>query len=245
MVRPASSPARSESSGTNAPSTNRMRRPSIEASAAPASLARALAAASGGGASGFASRMRARRSVYFHSSTRRFGSPAAAKRSNAVARSNAGPGSLSLAVTKLSARAVSAAVLIGSTSAFTTQRLRWRSRGPASRHLFLVLRVALGLELERQLLAAGAHDPPAREHVHDIRHDVIEQALIVRDDDEAALRRPQPIDALGHDLQRVDVEPGIGLVEHAEPRLAQRHLQHLVALLLSAGESHIDRAAQH
>ncbi len=44
-------------------------------SAAPAFLARALAAASGGAASGFASRISARRSVYFHSSTRRCGRP--------------------------------------------------------------------------------------------------------------------------------------------------------------------------
>ena len=48
-----------------------------------------------------------------------------------------------------------------------------------------------------------------------------------------------------NDPQRVDIEAGIGLVEHREPRLEQRHLQNLVALLLAAGEADIDRAAQH
>ena len=55
----------------------------------------------------------------------------------------------------------------------------------------------------------------------------------------------QPVDAVGDDLQRVDVEAGIGLVEHRQPRLEQRHLQDLVALLLAAGEADIDGAAQH
>ena len=62
----------------------------------------------------------------------------------------------------------------------------------------------------------------------------------MRDDDHRALRRAQPVDAVGDDLQRVDVEAGIGLVEHGEPRLQQRHLQNLVALLLAAGKADID-----
>ncbi len=83
IVRPGSSAARSDNSGTKAPSTNTMRRASIAASIAPALAACAFAAASGGPASGLASRIRARRSVYFHSSTRRCGRPSAAKRPNA------------------------------------------------------------------------------------------------------------------------------------------------------------------
>ena len=43
--------------------------------------------ASGGDANGLASRIRARRSVYFHSSMRRCGSPSASKRPKAVSRS--------------------------------------------------------------------------------------------------------------------------------------------------------------
>src|SRR5712692_1010082 len=238
MVRPASRPARSESSGTYAPSTKTMRRASIEASMAPASLARALAAASGMPASGFASRMSARRSVYFHSSTRRCGRPSVSKRRKASSRSAAtaaAPGSARLTTAKFSASAVSAAVLIGRISAFIA----------TSRRFVPVLRIARGLELERQLLAAGLHDAALGEHVHHVGHDVIEQALIVRDHHEGSIGRAQPVDAVGHDLERIDVEAGIGLVEHAKPRLQQRHLQDFVTLLLATGKADIDAATQH
>src|SRR4051812_1589423 len=207
MLKPGSRSARSDSSATKAPSAKTMRRPSIEASSAPACAERVFAAASGAPASGLASRMSARRSVYFHSSTRRCGSPAASKRLNAASRRPAAPGSAGRAFAKVTARAVSAAVFIGRISAFTT-------KPQTSRHLFLILGVAFFLQLERQLLAAGAHDTALRQHVHDIGHDVVEQPLIVRDHDEAALGRAQLVDALGDHLQRIDIEAGIGLVEH-------------------------------
>jgi hypothetical protein len=81
--------------------------------------------------------------------------------------------------------------------------------------------------------------------MHHIGHDMVEQPLIVGDDDHRSLWRAQPVDAIGDDFQRVDIEAGIGLVQHAEPRLQQRHLQDLIALLFAAGEPDIDRAAQH
>ena len=63
--------------------TRRRRKPAAaprpRQAARPAFLARALAAASGGPASGLASRISARRSVYFQSSTRRCGRPSARK----------------------------------------------------------------------------------------------------------------------------------------------------------------------
>ena len=40
--------------------------------------------------------------------------------------------------------------------------------------------------------------------------------------------------------QRVDVEAGVGLVEHRDVGLHQRHLQDLVALLLAAGETLVE-----
>jgi hypothetical protein len=55
--------------------------------------------------------------------------------------------------------------------------------------------------------------------MHHVGHDVVEQPLIVSDDDHRPVGRTQPVDALGNDLQRVDVEAGIGFVEHAQPRL--------------------------
>src|SRR5438132_14299394 len=129
-----------------------MRRASIEASVAPASAARAFAAVSGAPASGLASRMSARRSVYFQSSMRRCGRPSAWKRRNASSRNAAtagAPGNARRASAKLAASALSAAVLIGWISAFME----------ASRRLLAVLHVAGGLELQRELLAAGLHYP--------------------------------------------------------------------------------------
>jgi hypothetical protein len=38
-----------------------------------------------------------------------------------------------------------------------------------------------------------------RQHMHDVRHDVVEQALVVGDDDHAALGRAQRVDAVGDD----------------------------------------------
>jgi hypothetical protein len=52
--------------------------------------------------------------------------------------------------------------------------------------------------------------------VHDVGHDVVEQALVVGDDEEGAVGRAQRVDAVGDDPQRVDVEAGIGLVEDAQ-----------------------------
>src|SRR5260221_361329 len=180
MVSPASRPERSESSGTKAPSTNTTRRASIAGSMASASLARAFAAASGTAASGLASRMSARKSVYFHSSTRRCGKPSVSKRRKASSRSAPtapAPGSARLTAAKFAASAVSAAVLIGRTSAFIA----------TSRRLVLVLRVARGFELQRQRLGPGLHDAALGEHMHHVRDDIIEQTLVVRDDHEGAL----------------------------------------------------------
>ena len=50
------------------------------------------------------------------------------------------------------------------------------------------------------------------------------------------------VDAVGDDLQRVDVEAGVGLVENRQRRLQHRHLEDLVALLLAARESFVHRA---
>ena len=60
-----------------------------------------------------------------------------------------------------------------------------------------------------------------------------------------ALGRAHRVDAVRDELQRVDVEAGVGLVENRQRRLEQRHLEDLVALLLAAREPFVDRAAQH
>ena len=83
------------------------------------------------------------------------------------------------------------------------------------------------------------------QHVHEVRHDVVEQPLVVRDDDERALGAAHRVDAVGDDAQRVDVEARVGFVEQRERRLEHRHVEDLVALLLAAREAFVDRALQH
>ncbi len=61
----------------------------------------------------------------------------------------------------------------------------------------------------------------------------------------ATLFGAERVDAVRRRRGRVDVEAGIGLVEHAERRLEERHLQDLVALLLAAGEADVERTAEH
>ena len=58
----------------------------------------------------------------------------------------------------------------------------------------------------------------------------------MRDHERAHVGPDERVDALCDDAQRVDVEPGVGLVEDRDPRLEHRHLQDLDALLLAAGE---------
>ncbi len=50
----------------------------------------------------------------------------------------------------------------------------------------------------------------------------------------------EPVDPVGHDAQRVDVEAGIGLVENRQRRLEHGHLENFVPLLLAAGKSLVD-----
>ena len=76
--------------------------------------------------------------------------------------------------------------------------------------------------------------------MHEVRHDVVEQPLVVRDDEHRVLLAAQRVHAVGDDAQRVDVEAGVGLVEDGELRIEHRHLEDLVALLLAAGEAFVD-----
>ena len=97
--------------------------------------------------------------------------------------------------------------------------------------------VALGLELVGELRAAVGDDTPVDEDVHEVRRDVVEDALVVRDHERARLGADELVHAVRDDLERVDVETRVGLVEHGDLRLQHRHLQDLDALLLAAGEA--------
>ncbi len=81
--------------------------------------------------------------------------------------------------------------------------------------------------------------------MHAIRHDVIEQALIMRDDEHRARGRAQRIDAFGDQFQRVDIQTGIGFIEDRELGLEQRHLQDFQSLFFAAGKANIQRTLQH
>jgi len=101
----------------------------------------------------------------------------------------------------------------------------------------------VGLQLVGQLGATGGGHPAADEHVHHVRGDVLQDPRVVRDQQHPDVTAgPVAVDALGHHAQRVHVEAGVGLVEHRELRLEQRQLQHLVPLLLAAGEALVHAA---
>ena len=67
--------------------------------------------------------------------------------------------------------------------------------------------VALGLELVRQLRPASLHDTPLHHHVDRVGRDVVQHALVVRDQEHTESGPDELVDALGDQLQRVDVEP--------------------------------------
>src|SRR5438034_1015053 len=100
--------------------------------------------------------------------------------------------------------------------------------------------VALVLEAQGEVLAAALDDPALGEDVDDVGGDVVQQALVVRDQEDAELRVQHRVDALGDDPQRVDVEARVGLVEDRDLRLEDAQLEPLESLLLAAAEALVD-----
>ena len=102
--------------------------------------------------------------------------------------------------------------------------------------------VALLLESQGEVLAAALDDAALGQHVDVVRLDVVEQALVVRDQQHAEVRVEHRVDALGDDAKCVDVEARVGLVEDRHLGLQDGHLEHLEALLLAAREAFVDVA---
>ena len=109
-----------------------------------------------------------------------------------------------------------------------------------------MMRVVPGaLELLREFRSAFFDDASLDEHVYFVGLHVVEDALVMRDEQDRVLGRALCFDAFGDDAQRIDVEPRVGLVQDRERGLQHEHLQHFEALFLTAGKTVVDVAAQH
>jgi hypothetical protein len=99
------------------------------------------------------------------------------------------------------------------------------------------------LELVGQLGATLLDDPAVDEDVHEVGLDVAQDPRVVGDEQDAeVVGLLGPVDALGDDAQRIDVQARVGLVEQGDLGLEQLKLKDLVALLLASGEALVDVA---
>src|SRR5699024_1466085 len=82
-----------------------------------------------------------------------------------------------------------------------------------------------------------------RENVNEVRLNVVEDALVVGDHQDATFGLLLVgVDALGNNAQCIHVKAGVGLIHDRELWLQQIKLQNLVALLLATGEAFVDGA---
>ena len=80
--------------------------------------------------------------------------------------------------------------------------------------------------------------------MHVVGHDVIQHALVMRDEHHRVVGRDEAVHAARHHPKSVDIETRIGFVEDGQARLEQRHLQNLIALFLAAREALVHRAVE-
>src|SRR5450759_2937185 len=98
--------------------------------------------------------------------------------------------------------------------------------------------VTLVLQAVCELRPALLDDPALDEHMDEVRLDVAQDPRVVGNQQYADVAaRRNPVDALGDNFERIDIEPGVGLVEDGHLRVQQLHLEDLVALLLAAGKT--------
>src|SRR5687767_10440661 len=76
--------------------------------------------------------------------------------------------------------------------------------------------VAARFELERQFLSAGPHDAAVHQHVNKVRDDVIQQTLVMCDEQLRPIGSLEAGNTMGNNLERVDIEAGIGFVEDGQ-----------------------------
>src|SRR5699024_6844833 len=92
-----------------------------------------------------------------------------------------------------------------------------------------------------KLCAAGLDELAVRENVYVVRDDVVEDALVVGNHDDATVGfLLVGVDSIGNNAQRVNVKTGVGLVHDSELWLDEVKLHYLVTLLLAAGETFVN-----
>src|SRR5699024_1276634 len=99
------------------------------------------------------------------------------------------------------------------------------------------------LKIACKLCAAGLDDLAVRENVYVVRDNVVEDALVVGNHDDATVGfLLVGVDSIGNNAQRVNVKTGVGLVHDSELWLDEVQLHALLTLLLAAGETFVNRA---
>src|SRR5262249_54501572 len=78
-------------------------------------------------------------------------------------------------------------------------------------------------------------------NVDKIRHDVVEQSLIMSNDDHRPVLTTQGVDPVGDDAQGTDIQTRVSLVEYRQFRIQNRHLKNFVAFLFPAGKTFVER----
>src|SRR5665647_1974312 len=103
--------------------------------------------------------------------------------------------------------------------------------------------VALVLQAVGELTPTLLDDLAIDEDVDEVGLDVAQYPGVVRDQQDTDVTAGRnAVDAFGDHLERVDVEPGVGLVQDGQLRVQQLHLEDLVSLLLATGETLVDVA---
>src|SRR5690606_29677719 len=101
---------------------------------------------------------------------------------------------------------------------------RWSYSGLRSGGEVLV--VAFRFQLSSEFRTALFGDAAIDEDVNELRLDVLQYPGVVGDENDAGAGVGLgAVDALTHDAQGVDIQPGVSFVEDGEARLEQLHLQ--------------------
>ena len=70
-----------------------------------------------------------------------------------------------------------------------------------------------------------------------VGHDIVEQALIVRDNHRSVILTLEARNTRSHDTQCVDIETRVSLIQDSELWIEHSHLEYLVLLLLATREA--------